>query len=148
MISWNVRKADLKDAAELQKCMHSAYSKYSDRINIKDLPPMKVNYKDEISSFPVWVVEFNNQIIAGLVLMFKEDYASLANIAIDPEFQAKGLGKFLLNFAEQETINKGYSEIKLATHVLFTENVLFYNKQGWVLVGQDETRLYLKKKLK
>ncbi|AXI00815.1 GNAT family N-acetyltransferase [Sporosarcina sp. PTS2304] len=148
MISWNIRKADLNDAGELQKCMHKAYLKYSDRINIKTLPPMNVNYKDEIASFPVWIVEFNNQIIAGLVLVFEEDYASLANIAIDPDFQAKGLGKFLLKFAEQETRSKGYTEMKLATHVLFTENVLFYNKQGWILVDQDETKVYMKKYLK
>ncbi|ALS78434.1 hypothetical protein AUO94_07045 [Planococcus kocurii] len=148
MTSWNIRKATLTDADELQKCMHSAYLKYSDRININNLPPMNVDYKDEIAFFPVWVVEFNNQLIAGLVLVLEEDYASLANIAIDPGFQAKGLGKFLLNFAEQEIRNRGYSEMKLATHVLFTENVLFYQKRGWVIVDQDETKVYMKKYLK
>lgn len=148
MVNWNIRKADLADADALQKCMHSAYIKYSDRIDTKALPPMTVNYKNEISSFPVWVVEFNNQIIAGLVLVFEDEYASLANIAINPDFQGKGLGKFLLNFAEQEASNNGYSEIQLATHILFTENVLFYTKQGWTLVDQDETKVYMKKRLK
>jgi len=148
MNNWNIRKANLKDADELQKCMHSAYLKYSDRINVKNLPPMNINYKDEIAHFPVWVVEFNNQMIAGLVLVFEGNSALLANIAINPNFQSKGLGNFLLNFAEQETLKRGYSEIKLATHVLFTENVLFYKKQGWVLVDQDETKVYMKKDLK
>ncbi|MHC8515781.1 GNAT family N-acetyltransferase [Sporosarcina sp. ITBMC105] len=147
MINWTIRKADVNDADGFQKCMHKAYLKYSDRIDIQTLPPMNVNYKDEIAFFPVWVVENKHQIIAGLVLVFEEDHASLANIAIEPDFQGKGLGKFLLNFAEQETRNKGYLEMELATHVLFTENVSFYTKQGWILVGQDGTKVYMKKQL-
>lgn len=148
MINWNIRKAELTDADELQKCMHLAYSEYEDRINVETLPPLNVDYEDEISSFPVWVVEFDNNIIAGLILLFKEDYASLANIAIHPDYQGKGLGKFLLNFAEKEAITKEYSEIHLATHALFTENVLIYKKLGWIVFDQDETKVYMKKYIK
>ncbi|MDP4550641.1 GNAT family N-acetyltransferase [Alkalihalobacillus macyae] len=148
MINWHIRKAELKDADELQECMLLAYSEYEDRINVETLPPLNVDYKDEISSFPVWVVEVNNNVIAGLILSFEEKNASLANIAIHPDFQGKGLGKFLLNFAEKEAITKGYSDIHLATHALFTENVLIYNKLGWVVLDQDETKVYMKKYLR
>lgn len=148
MENYNIRQATLADADGLDKCMHKAYSKYSDRIDIKTLPPLNVSYKDEINYFPVWVVEFETQIIAGLILVFDEKEASLANIAIHPDFQGEGLGRLLLEFAEKETLNKGYQELNLATHILFTENVLFYTKQGWMHSGQDENKIYMKKCLK
>ncbi|MGM8212715.1 GNAT family N-acetyltransferase [Virgibacillus sp. W0430] len=147
MDKYAIRKAKLTDAESLEQCMHSAYSKYADRVNVETLPPMRVNYKDEIASFPVWVVEYNTNIIAGVIIVFEKEHASLANIAIHPDYQDKGLGKALLSFVENEVVKKGYSEINLTTHILFTENVLFYKKQGWIQVGNDETKMYMKKYL-
>ncbi len=147
MGSFNIRKADVNDANELQTCMHLAYSVYVDRMNVETLPPMQVDYQEEIEHYPVWIIEFNGQIIAGLILVFEDDYASLANIARHPDFQVNGLGKTLLHFAEKEATNRGYAEINLTTHKLFIENVAFYHKQGWTKVDQDQTKIYIKKYL-
>jgi len=145
MNNWNIRKATVKDVNDVEKCMHLAYLKYKDRLDVEKLPPMHVDYKEEILSYPVWVVEVNNQIAGGIVLVFEQDYASIANIALHPEFQGKGIGKFLMDFAEKEAIRRGYTEINLATHILLTENVEFYKRLGWIQVNQDDTKIYMKK---
>lgn len=144
---WSIRKAIINDARNLKSCMEMSYSKYLNRLNGKPLPPMEVDYEEEIANFPVWVAEFNKEIVGGLILMFEDDYATIANVAVRSDFQGKGLGRGLIDFAESEAKSRGYSEIRLATHILLTENVSFYHNLGWIEIGRDETRVYMKKNI-
>ena len=92
----------------------------------KRLPPMDVNYSDEIRSYPSWVAVFGGKVVGGLFMMFEKNSASIANIAIHPDFQGQGLGGGLMKFAETKAKDKGYSELRLATHILLIENVSLY----------------------
>ena len=127
--------------------MDRAYTKYVDRLDGKRLPPMDVDYEEEIAAFPVWVAESENEIVGGLIVMFEDDYMTIANVAVHPDFQGNGLGRGLLDFAESEAQRRGYAEIRLATHVLLTENVSFYRHLGWSEIGRDDTRIYMKKNI-
>ncbi|MFS1518723.1 GNAT family N-acetyltransferase [Bacillus sp. SCS-151] len=144
---WIVRKAKAVDAKGLKSCMDAAYSVYLNRFTEK-LPPMVVDYEEEIAAYPVWVAESNNEVIGGLVLMFEDEYATIANVAVHPNFQGKGLGRSLLEFAESEAKSRGYMEIRLATHVLLTENVSYYLYLGWAEYNRDDNRVYMKKYIK
>lgn len=144
-IDWQIREAEPKDSASLQLCMEMAYASYTDRMGGKRLPPMDVDYSSEIRDFPTWVAEYKETIIGGLTLLFEKNYTSLANIAVHPEFQGHGIGSGLLNFAERQAKNKNYSELRLATHVLLTENVSLYLHLGWTEIDRDEVRVYMNK---
>ncbi|WP_432666710.1 GNAT family N-acetyltransferase [Wukongibacter baidiensis] len=144
---WNIRKAIIDDARNLKSCMDMAYSKYLDRLGGKRLPPMDVDYEEEIASYPVWVAESDKEIVGGLILTFEDDYTTISNVAVRPDFQGKGLGRGLMDFAESEAKSRGYSEIRLATHVLLTENISFYLKLGWIEIGRDDIRVYMKKNI-
>lgn len=142
---WNIRKAILEDAHGLQKCMELAYSSYQERMNGKRLPPMDIDYALEIRDYPTWVTEDNGKIVGGLIMMFENDYASLANIAVHPEFQGKGLGTALMEFAETIAKEKNYTTMRLATHILLTENLSLYLHLGWKEIQRDDTRVYMQK---
>lgn len=144
---WNIRKANIRDADPLKKCMELAYEKYVERLGGKQLPPMLVDYKEEIASFPVWIAEEDNEVVGGLILMYENSYITIANVAVRPDFQGKGLGRVLLDFAESKAKAKGYSEIRLATHVLLTENISYYIHLGWKEIDRDDTRIYMSKKI-
>ncbi|WP_335872756.1 GNAT family N-acetyltransferase [Bacillus sp. 2205SS5-2] len=144
---WNIRKAVTKDAKNLKTCMEEAYAIYVSRLEGQRLPPMDIDYVTEIEMYPVWVVEYEEQIVGGLILQFEDAYAKLANIAIRPDFQGKGLGERLMTFAENEAIKRGYKEMKLATHEKLSENVLYYQRLGWEETERDEMRVYMKKPL-
>ncbi len=146
--SWTLRKATVDDAEALTKCMHAAYGIYALQLKGVFLPPMTANYEDEIRDFPVWIAEANDRLVGGLVLMPEEDCMSIANIAVHPEFQGKGLGRGLLALAEAEAGKQDYHEMRLTTHVALTENVLFYTRLGWSEIDRDETRIYMRKSLK
>ncbi len=144
---WHIRQASIEDSINLKNCMESAYSVYLQRLCDKRLPPMDADYEDEIRSFPVWVAESDKKIVGGLILMFEEHYASIANIAVHPEFQGNGLGRGLMEFAESEAKRMGYAEMRLSTHVSLTEIVSLYLHLGWSETDRDDVRVYMMKKL-
>lgn len=62
-----------------------------------------------------------------------------------PDFQGRGFGGKLLNFAETKAKELGYKEMRLATHVLLTENIALYKHLGWSEYDRDDVRVYMKK---
>jgi len=144
---WEIREAVVEDSEKLKRIMESAYSIYKERMGRNKLPPLEVDYKDEIENYPVWVVEMENELVGGIILMYEIEYCQIANIGVDANFQGYGIGRVLLEFAESVAKKKGYSIIKLATHVLFTENLSYYKKLDWIEYNRDETRIYMEKSL-
>lgn len=144
---WHIRPAVAEDSLDLQRCMQSAYASYQDRMGGKRLPPMELDYAIEIRDFPTWVAEHDGNISGGLIMMFARDQASIANIAVDPAMQGQGLGGALMELAENIARGRGYSELKLATHVLLTENISLYRHLGWIEIDRDDVRVYMSKSI-
>ena len=111
------------------------------------LPPMDVDYLSEIKNYPTWVVESEGRILGGFIMVFENDQASIANVAVNPEFQGQGIGSELLSFAESKAKEKHYSELRLATHVLLEENISLYQHLGWKETGRDQSRVFMAKKI-
>jgi N-acetylglutamate synthase-like GNAT family acetyltransferase len=143
----HIRKAIREDAAGLKNCMESAYATYQIRMNGERLPPMDVDYLSEIKNYPTWVVEQLGEIAGGLIMVFEDNLASIANIAVDPNFQSQGIGGELMKFAESKAREKQVSELHLATHVLLVENISLYRHLGWVETGRDATKVFMKKSI-
>lgn len=142
-----IRHATVEDSGGLEKCMQSAYASYRARMEGKRLPPMDADYRSEIENYPVWVVESEGNIIGALIMDFDNDRASIANIAVSPEFQGQGIGGRLMQHAEVQARERHLSELHLATHVLLDENLSLYRHLGWEETGRDESRVYMKKRI-
>ena len=145
--SWTIRKAIGSDGKALTECMHAAYMIYSERLSVRTLPPLTVDYEWEICSNPVWVAISDGTVVGGLILMPEDDFMKVANIAVHPHFQGHGLGRGLMELAEAEAERRGYSELRLATHLLLTENLSPYSHLGWSETGRDTERAYFKKNI-
>ena len=127
--------------------MMAAYAAYQDRMMGKRLPPMDLDYEAEIRDFPTWIAEQGGRVMGGLTMAFEADHASIANVAVHPDYQGQGLGGGLMKFAEATAKEKNYSELRLATHVLLTENLSMYSHLGWEECGRDDVRTYMKKSI-
>ena len=145
--SWHIRKAVPEDSDGLRRCMESAYTPYLERMNGIHLPPMDLDYSSEIRDFPTWVVQHEGMIVGGLTMVFGSDRASIANIAVHPRMQGRGIGGDLMKFAELKAKEKEYSELRLTTHVLLTENVSLYLHLLWTEFDRDDVRVHMKKKI-
>jgi ribosomal protein S18 acetylase RimI-like enzyme len=111
------------------------------------LPPMDVDYLSEIKNYPTWVVASEGSILGGLIMVFENDQASIANIAVNPKFQGQGIGGELMKFAESKARENNFSELRLATHVLLVENISLYKHLGWEETGRNATRVFMKKEI-
>ena len=143
---WLIRKATATDSEGLQDCMESAYAPYQVRMGGKRLPPMDLDYSDELNQNPTWIADSNGSVAGGLIMVFKNDFALIANIAVHPEFQGQRLGGELLKFAESLAKEKGCSEMRLATHPKLTEIISLYKHLGWKEFDRDDKRVRMKKK--
>ena len=146
-IKRQIRPARRGDAEALGTCMQSAYSIYLQRMGGLRLPPMDVDYLAEIENYPTWVVESKGMILGGLIMVFENDRASIANVAVGPNSRGQGIGGELIGFAESKAREKGFFEIHLATHVLLEENIALYRHLGWEETGRDETRIFMAKQI-
>ncbi len=113
--------------------------------------PMLEEYAQVIEQGQVFVVELNCKIIGVLVLGVTNEGFLLDNVAVEPSFHGKGIGKLLLQFAEAEARLQGYRSIYLYTHEKMTENQSLYAKTGYVeydrRVEKGFSRVYMRKQL-
>ena len=147
LASATIRIANSNDAARLKHCMESAYAPYLERMGDAGLPPMDVDYATEIENFPCWVVDSRGDILGGLIMVFTEERAAIANIAVDPGAQGQGVGGMLMRFAESTAKERGFARLQLTTHVLLNENLSLYSHLGWQESGREADRVYLQKEL-
>ena len=78
-------------------------------------------------------------------MVFEDNQVSIANIAVDPNYQGQRIGSALMKFAEDKAREENYSKIQLATHVLLQENLSLYRHLGWIETGRDDVRVYMEK---
>nr|WP_283949573.1 GNAT family N-acetyltransferase [Limobrevibacterium gyesilva] len=94
------------------------------------------DYAARVRAHQVWVIELGGT-VAGLVVLLPEaDHLLLDNIAVDPSWHGKGLGRALMDFAEAEARRRGYAEMRLYTHATMTENRALYPHLGWTETGR------------
>jgi GNAT superfamily N-acetyltransferase len=60
--------------------------------------------------------------------------ASIRQLAIDPSWQNRGIGKSMLAFAEHWAATRGYAELALDTPYPAAHLVAFYRGQGFRIV--------------
>ena len=145
MARWIIRQATITDAVPLGTCIDAAYADYKKRI--QDLPPVSEGVAGDIESNLVWVAELDRAIVGGLILVVREKYALLANIAVDPDCSGMGIGRGLIEHAEAYCRKLRLAELRLKTHVAMPENVRLYEHLGWKETERSGTRVNMIKVL-
>ena len=72
------------------------------------------------------------------VLDFDADSMEVLNLGTDPDFQGKGHGRAMMDFAEKLAKEKGKNNIRLVTNVKNTEAIGFYKAIGYTIVKEAE----------
>lgn len=146
-----LRPATEADVPRLTALVHAAYGHYVERIGGPP-GPMTENYADVVRRYQVTVAERDAE-IAGLVVTGVDDEGFvIANIAVDPSHQGGGVGRALLQHAEQAARRAGFDSVYLYTHERMTENIALYTRIGYVEydrrpVDQATHLVFLRKKL-
>ncbi|NNE82688.1 MAG: GNAT family N-acetyltransferase [Alphaproteobacteria bacterium] len=143
MAGLRLRRAEQSDAGGLAACIDAAYARYAARL--PDLPDVSADIAEEIAQHQVWVAEIDGTIIGGLVIIPQPGFMQLANVAVHPNHAGAGLGRALLELAETESLDQGYRELRLTTHLDMPNNVRLYEHLGWRETQREGNKVSMKK---
>ena len=145
-----IRKATSEDVAAITQMINAAYMKYVPLMKIKPAP-MLANYDQVVAGHNVFVGIEDDAVVAVIVLKEHKDHVMISNLAVAPKCQGRGYGKAMLQFGETYAIGKGKSSTKLYTNVLMKDNIIIYQKSGYVITGAKNEdgyqRVYFEKRL-
>jgi ribosomal protein S18 acetylase RimI-like enzyme len=129
------RLAVSDDLPAIGKLIRAAYSRYADRMDRLPAPVLH-DYRSEVGAGQTWVI---GDPIAGVIVLIPEDQDSLLieNVAVVPSAQGAGLGRALMEFAQQQASMHGLHRLRLYTNEVMTENIAFYSKLGYYEVGRS-----------
>lgn len=126
-----LRRAELADADAVAACVAHAYARYEGRLP-RAPKPVLADYAVVIRETLTWLLESAGECVGVLVLIDKPDHLLLDNVAVEPAWQGRGLGRRLLELAEAEARRLRFSELRLYTNALMTENRALYARIGYV----------------
>ena len=122
------RPAASSDLPAIRGLVQRAYAKYADRMD--QLPrPVRADYVAEQQAGQIWVA--GEPIVGVIVLIREPDCLLIENVAIDPVVQGTGLGRRLMEFAQEQATSSGLDRLRLYTHEVMTENLAIYLHLGY-----------------
>ena len=147
---YSFRLATEADVPKVTALVNAAYGHYVEKIGMV-LRPMTDDYVEVIKNYRVTVAESHQTIVGVIVLTVTDEGFLIDNVAVDPSYRGKGLGRALLTFAEAEARRAGFDSIYLYTHEKMTENIALYSKIGYVEYDRrsqgDFSLVYMRKHL-
>jgi ribosomal protein S18 acetylase RimI-like enzyme len=143
-----IRPARPDDRPRIEAIVEVAYRPYLARMNRKPAP-MVDDYARRIADGQTHVLEVNATVAGALVLEDHDGFLLLENIAVDPGYHGRGLGKRLMTFTEEEARRRGYRVIELYTNEVMVENIALYLHLGYAEIKREQVagydRVYMRK---
>jgi GNAT superfamily N-acetyltransferase len=143
-----LRRATADDLPAIRAVIDAAYARYLTRMD-KPPAPMLRDYGPSVEAGTTWVT--GSPITAVLTLCPRSGHLYVENIAVHPSAQGRGLGRALMEFAEQEAARRKLSRMALVTNEAMTENQAIYARLGYVEIERRSEdgyrRVYMEKPL-
>jgi ribosomal protein S18 acetylase RimI-like enzyme len=143
-----VRQATAADLEPIHAVIQAAYAKYLSRMPKPPAPVLR-DYRGPVEAGAVWVT---GTPITGLISLTPvKDSLLIENIAVHPAAQGTGLGRRLMQFAEQQAADRDITRLTLYTHEMMTESQAIYAHLGYREVERRTEngyrRIYMEKVL-
>lgn len=157
-----VRPATTADLPAIRELTRAAYARYRDRMSVAPAP-VRNDYEAEVAAGQVWVLgpgrvpastgpAPRESVIWGVIVLIEAgDSLLIENVAVSPAAQGTGLGRSLMEFAEQQARARGLSRMILYTNEVMTENLAIYAHLGYRETSRAEQdgyrRVFMEKAL-
>ncbi len=126
-----IRLACAEDVETVRALVQRAYAGWVAVVGRRPAP-MDDDYAHHIAAGEVFVLVDGAVIAALAVLIDAPDHLLLDNVAVDPDRHGSGLGRRMMDFAEQEARRRGRTELRLFTNAKMVRNVDLYERLGFV----------------
>ena len=146
-----VRAATASDVAAITAVVTAAYTPYVEQIGVRP-GPLRADYDAALRDRDVRVaVDEAGGVIGVLVLEHADDHLLVENVAVVPASQGTGVGRLLLDLAEQTARDLGLAEVRLYTHRLMARNIALYLSRGYAETHRETQggfdRVFMTKRL-
>jgi GNAT superfamily N-acetyltransferase len=141
-----LRRATPADAPPIKALVDAAYVGYTALLGRTPMP-MLTDFGAAIADHDVWVVverhagveperdanagTGDEAIVAVIELVLRPADLWIDNVAVDPAWQGRGLGRRLLAFADDEARRLGRSALGLLTNERYLANIAMYERYGY-----------------
>ncbi|WP_026873599.1 GNAT family N-acetyltransferase [Inquilinus limosus] len=132
-----IRRARPDEAEAIRALVRRAYAKWIISVGREPMP-MRADYVRALAEHEIWMIDGIHGGIALIELKPEPDHLLIVNVAVDPSHQGRGLGRRLLDFAEQEARQRGLPEIRLYTNIRMSENRALYAARGYRETHQEQ----------
>lgn len=134
-MSHTARRATPADLPNVRRITHAAYAPYIPSLGREPLP-MRTNHAPYVDAGHVWMVASSGIEAALAVLVPDPGHLLIVNLAILPEAQGQGTGRWMLSFAEAQARGHGLPELRLFTNAKMRRNIAIYEAAGYVETGR------------
>jgi N-acetylglutamate synthase-like GNAT family acetyltransferase len=141
-----LRQANEADLPSIQRVIAAAYHKYLARMDSPPAPLLR-DYRRAVETGAVWVT--GSPVIGLISLTRSNDVILIENVAVHPDQQGNGLGRRLMEFAEEQARQHRIGRLALYTNEVMTENQAIYARLGYRVtdrrVVDGYRRIYMEK---
>jgi ribosomal protein S18 acetylase RimI-like enzyme len=135
---FRVRPAGRADIPRIAELTELSYRPWTEMLGYPPFP-VTADHGDYVAAGLTWVAEDENGTVTALIEMeLEEGRWGIFNVAVAPEFQGRGLGHLMLDFAEREGIARGFRTISLYTNRKMVRNIELYRRRGYVVTAERE----------
>ena len=142
-----------EDAGEVLTVQRAAFVSEAQIYGSVDMPPLTQTLAEveaELSDCVGWVARRDGRLVGALRAQIADDTLLIGRIAIAPDMQGEGIGRMLLEAAEQ-SVDVAWAE--LFTGSLSEANIRLYTRCGYAeseRVPQDDgtEQIFLRKRLR
>ncbi|PYI07093.1 acyl-CoA N-acyltransferase [Aspergillus sclerotiicarbonarius CBS 121057] len=149
-MSFDIRLATHDDQQTIEEIIQESFSIYIPLINRKP-QPMLDDYGALIKDGHVYVIERDGETKGTVMLVPETDSMLVDNIAVAESARGTGLGRKMLEFADEAARRAGYHTVQLHTNEMMVENIAIYTRLGYVETHRAENkgfqRVYMAKTL-
>jgi GNAT superfamily N-acetyltransferase len=147
-MTFELRPATSADLPSIQLVVAAAYDKYLSRMDGPPAPLLR-DYSQTIGTGTMWVI---GSPVVGLISLSQiDDVVLIENVAVHPAQQGTGIGRQLMEFAEQQARQRRVRRLALYTNEVMTENQAIYAHLGYRetdrRVEDGYRRVYMEKTL-
>lgn len=128
----SLRRAGPSDAAAIAGLAERAYAKWVPVLG-RPPTPMFADYDVLLANHRIDFHEVEGAAVASIATRSEKDHLFIETVAVDPDWQGRGLGRALLAHAEALARQAGFSEVRLLTNALMQANAALYVRTGYSL---------------
>lgn len=132
-----LRQAVAADAASVRALTRAAYARWVPLIGREPLP-MGADHEAAIRDHRVDLAMVDGHLAGVIETVHRPDHLWIENVAVEPAFQGRGVGRVLMAHAETLAAGQGLPELRLFTNRKFAANVALYIRLGY-RIDREET---------